>query len=251
MRSSRARRPSTEGSTRRPNRGCVASLTDPAGRRPAPTARNRPTTGRGRQAFSSLWNASCSTATTGQPAKPWRTAGSTSSKSSATANAATRPWTTPAPPPTSASTPHQHLLQSYRVHQTGPTPSPQQSSVNLRMLALGSKRLTTIWSDRGEGGWPGGVRSRIENPRHSHGVGQRAPGRAPQRSSRTLCSVEGAGRAARATAHPSARLAGCRAAALVGLRHLQEVADAPGGAIGGQRSPMEIPAVLSFAVLLW
>jgi hypothetical protein len=28
-------------------------------------------------------------------------------------------------------------------------------------------------------------------------------------------------------------------------------ADAPGGAIGGKRSPMEIPAVLSFAVLLW
>jgi hypothetical protein len=45
--------------------------------------------------------------------------------------------------------------------------------------------------------------------------------------------------------------AGCRAAALVGLRHLQEVvADAPSGAIDGKRSPKEIPAVLSFAVLL-
>jgi hypothetical protein len=38
---------------------------------------------------------------------------------------------------------------------------------------------------------------------------------------------------------------------LVGLRHLQEVvADAPSGAIDGKRSPKEIPAVLSFAVLL-
>ena len=44
--------------------------------------------------------------------------------------------------------------------------------------------------------------------------------------------------------------AGCRAAALVSLRHLQEVAGVPGGAIGGKRSPMEIPVVLSFAVLL-
>jgi hypothetical protein len=46
--------------------------------------------------------------------------------------------------------------------------------------------------------------------------------------------------------------AGCRAAALVGLRDLQEVVvDAPDEAIDGKRSPMEIPAVLSFAVLLW
>ena len=45
--------------------------------------------------------------------------------------------------------------------------------------------------------------------------------------------------------------AGCRSAELVGLRHPQEVGGRPGGAIGGTRSPMEIPAVLSFAVLLW
>jgi hypothetical protein len=45
--------------------------------------------------------------------------------------------------------------------------------------------------------------------------------------------------------------AGCCAAELVGLRDVQEVGGRPGGAVGGKRSPMEIPAVLSFAVLLW
>ena len=45
--------------------------------------------------------------------------------------------------------------------------------------------------------------------------------------------------------------AGCRPAASVGLRDLQEVGGRPGGAIGGKQSPMKIPPVLSFAVLLW
>ena len=81
------------------------------------------------RASSPPWNANCLTGTTGQPARRCGAPCSTSSRSSTTANAATRPWTTPAPPPTSASTPHQHQPHSNRVHQTGAAPHPRPSSL--------------------------------------------------------------------------------------------------------------------------
>src|SRR5829696_7375087 len=78
------------------------------------------------RASSPPWNASW-TATTGQPAKPYGPPCSTSSRSSTTANAATPSWTTPAPPPTSANTPHQHQPHSNRVYKTGATPDEHAS----------------------------------------------------------------------------------------------------------------------------
>jgi transposase InsO family protein len=62
--------------------------------------------------------ASCSTATTGRPAKPCGPPWSTSSRASPTANAATQRSTTTRPPTLSSSTPQQHPPPSQRVHES-------------------------------------------------------------------------------------------------------------------------------------